>query len=370
MGSKQIRELVIEEAIGEVTGREVEVTIIEAGFGNPVHKHYYGADMLREAAPRFANTQVYADHEHDVSAQRKRGGVRSTKDLVAVITEAWWDEAAQAVKGKATILRDWVMEIVRAKPDVLGLSLAGSAGRIRSGVISGAPANIVESIAKIKSVDLVTQAGAGGKIHRILESLMQEEADMALENITIADLKEHRSDLVESIEEAAKSAALAEAAPDLDNFVPKDDHEKAIAEAKTEAADAAVRATEERLTAAHKAEIQKRDNAETISEALASEDYADIPAKSKAAIAAALSESTFEDTEQDGKTVTAKDALLESLSGLVKEKREELAEASGSGKVRGMGGKSSDDGAGASAGKSTTPRHDALMESIGSVGDE
>ena len=363
---EQIRELVIAEAIGEVTGREVEVTIIEAGFGNPVHRHFYGADMLREAASRFANTQIFADHEHDVTAQRNRGGVRSTKDLVGIITEAWWDEAAQAVKGKATILRDWVMEIVKAKPDVLGLSLAGSAGRVTKGIISGAPANIVESIAKIKSVDLVTQAGAGGKINRILESLMQEEADMALENLTISDLNEHRSDLVKAIEEAAATKALAEAAPDLDNFVPKDEHETAISEAATEAREAAVKETEERLNKQHLLENQKRDNALLVSEALASEDYADLGAKSKAAIAADLSEATFEDKEsEDGKTVTAKAQLMESLSGLVKEKREELAEASGAGKVRGMGGKSLEESGGSASGaKSPTPKHDALMATI------
>lgn len=363
---EHIRELVIEEAIGEVTGsRTVEVTIIEAGFGNPVHKHFYGADMLREAAPRFANTHIYADHEHDPTEARKRGGVRSTKDLVGVITEAWWDETAQAVKGKATILRDWVMEIVKAKADVLGLSLAGSAGKVTKGIISGAPANIVESIARIKSVDLVTQAGAGGKINRILESLMQEEADMALETLTTADLKENRPDLVAAIEEAAVTKALAEAAPDLEGFVPKDEHETAIKEAMTEARDAAVKETEERLEAEHALANQQRDNAATVSEALASEDYADLGAKSKAAIAADLSEATFEDKDEDGKTVTVKAQLLEALAGLVKEKREELAEALGSGKVRGMGGKSLEEsGGGASATKSATPKHDALMEAI------
>lgn len=359
-------ELVLEEAIGPVNGREVEVTIIKAGFGNPVNKHYYGADMLREAASRFADTHIYADHEHDVTAQRKRGGVRSTKDLVGVITESWWDEASQEIKGKATILRDWVMEIVKAKPDVLGLSLAGSAGSIKHGVISGSQAKIVESISKIKSVDLVTQAGAGGKIHRILESLMQEEADMALENITIADLKEHRSDLVESIVEAAKAEALSEAGNDLDNFVPKDEHETKLAEAATTARDAAVKETETRLKAEHALENQKRDNAATIAEALASEDNADLGSKSKAAIAADLSEATFEDKEgEDGKTVTAEAQLMEALTSAIKEKREELAEVNGSGKVRGMGGKSLEEsGAGASTGKSATPRHDRIMAAI------
>jgi hypothetical protein len=311
----------INEARGGSGRRDVEVTVIKAGPGNPVNNHYYSAEMLEAHAHIFAGNHIYADHENDPTVQRKRGGVRSTKDLVGVIRETWWDAEAKEVKGTATILRDWVWEIVEADPSVLGLSISGTAGKITQRKIAGAVRNIVESIRESKSVDLVTRAGAGGKINRILES-MQEDI-MALEAITLDDLKEHRSDLIE--------AAMAEVTKDAPATLTLEEHEanveEAVTAAVTEAKAEAVKETEARITAEREAAERLRENTAAVTEALAE---AKLPTKTEARIK--------RDFEKLAEGDTPTDELREALQSAIKEAKEELAEAAGSGEIKGMGG--------------------------------
>lgn len=347
----------INEARGGSGRRDVEVTVIKAGPGNPVNNHYYSAEMLEAHAHIFAGNHIYADHENDPTVQRKRGGVRSTKDLVGVIRETWWDAEAKEVKGTATILRDWVWEIVEADPSVLGLSISGTAGKITQRKIAGAVRNIVESIRESKSVDLVTRAGAGGKINRILES-MQEDI-MALEAITLDDLKEHRSDLIEAAVAEATSAADAPATITVEEHKAKlEEAVKAAVDTAVEAAKAeAVQETEARIAAEREAAERLRENTAAVTEALAE---AKLPTKTEARIKRDF------DKLAEGDTPT--DELREALQSAIKEAKEELAEAAGSGEIKGMGGaggsleESGKSGAPKSAGR--TGVHAQVMRAI------
>lgn len=343
---------IIIEATG--TGNEVEVTVIKAGFGNPVNNHFYGADILRESVEQFVGVNMYADHEIDHQAQRKRAGVRSVRDLVGVIREAWWDEASQSVKARATILREWVMEILRVDPTVMHVSING-VGNSKPGQISGRKANIVESIRVIKSVDLVSHGGAGGKIDRILESL-QEEASMALESVTLEDIKEHRPDLLEAYATELSEAAGPEESEDS---VSAEEHAAALQEAAATAA----QETEERLKAEHALELQRRDNALIVAEVLEAEDVRDdLPEKSRRAIAASFAEVTFEEAQgEDGEAIAPEAQLREALQAAIKEKREELAEALGSGQIKGMGG---GDQTGHTSAPKALPKHASVLAQI------
>lgn len=349
------------EAAASGTGREVEMTIIKAGFGNPAHRHFYGADVLKESVDKFVGVKMFANHEVDPAAQRRRGGVRDVKDLVGVIREAWWDETAQAVKGKATILRDWVMEVVGVDPTVLDVSI-NALGKSKPGRISGSPANIVEAIHVAKSVDLVSHGGAGGKLDKILESL-QEEAIMALESLTLDDIKEHRSDLLEAYaSELQESSGAGNEAPAPEDMISKDEHETALQEAATSAAAKAVEETEARIKAEHALELQKRDNALVINEMLESDETRElIPQKSRESIRAKFDGVTFEGTkDDDGNEVTPEGMLREALQSAIKEKQEELAEALGSGKVTGMGSGNE----GSAATKRTLPKHASVLAQV------
>jgi exonuclease VII small subunit len=65
----------------------------------------------------------------------------------------------------------------------------------------------VESIAKVVSVDIVTEAAAGGSIEHMIASNREGDEDMDWENVTLEALKEARPDLVEAILAQAKSGA-------------------------------------------------------------------------------------------------------------------------------------------------------------------
>lgn len=341
----------IAEARPEGKRREVEVTIIKAGNGNPTNGHYYSAQMLEEAASKgqFSNAHIYADHENDMQALRKRGGVRSSRDLVGIIRETWWDAEDQSVKGNATILRDWVWEIIEADHNVLGLSISGVAGSIRRDKVAGALRNIVESIRVVKSVDLVTRAGAGGKINRILES-MQEDI-MALEAITLDDIKEHRPDLIE--------AAVAEhdAAGNAPATLTVEEHEaklaEAVAAAEKAARDKAIEETETRIAAEREAEDRKRENLAVV-ESLVSE--AGLPERTSARLTRDFTEKAEGDTPTDD--------LREALQSAIKEAKEELAEAAGSGEIEGMGGSSLEESGGSGSTAKPTGIHAMVLGAI------
>lgn len=355
MSTKSILEfgdLIIEAAA--VSSNEVELTVIKSGFGNPVNNHFYASDLLKESVDQFVGVNMYADHEVDPMAQRKRAGVRSVRDLVGVIREAWWDEASQSVRARATILREWVMEILRVDPNVMHVSING-VGSSKPGNVSGRKANIVESIRVIKSVDLVSHGGAGGKIDKILESL-QEEAIMALESVTLDDIKEHRPDLLD-----AYASELTEAAgpSDAEGMVSAEDHESALQEAAATAAKEA----EERLRAEHALELQRRDNAMIVAQVLESDEVReDLPEKSRRALAAAFADVTFEEAEaESGEKIAPEAQLREALHSAIKEKREELAEALGSGQIKGMGG---GEATGQATAPKTLPKHASVLSQI------
>ena len=192
--------------------REVLLRIISPGFGSsrdpasglPV---YYTEAALQEAAPLFAGKKCFLNHD---SAQERKA--RPEGDITrwgATIKESWWDGTHRAPVGRTRVINSALWEAIELDPDEVACSIrAHGTGRV--GSAEGQPAWLCEHIDAVQSVDFVTYAGARGGVIQILESdraavrfspVEQQEAtrDM-LEDLSEADLREARPDLVAALQ--------------------------------------------------------------------------------------------------------------------------------------------------------------------------
>lgn len=141
-------------------GTPVPVVLITPGWGST---GYYSPQVLEQAARDRvipAGTQMYADHPSQ--SQRQDRPERSVRDLVGVLTEdAQWNGRELVSKAQFFPPHD---QQFREMASAIGLSILGSATDIRHGTAEGRTGPIVEGLARVDSVDVVTRAGRGGRI--------------------------------------------------------------------------------------------------------------------------------------------------------------------------------------------------------------
>lgn len=181
---------------------EVWITPIRPGFGNKRDGFYYPVDTVREAtlSGQFDGVKMFANHPS--KTMERDLPERSVTDWVGVIKETRWDESRQVPRARVAVLDDSVYAKWKKAPEHVAFSVLG-AGVARPGKVNGQTARIVESVKGIRSVDWVTQAGAGGGID--FRESAAEEFDMDLKNITPAQLREalrERPDLRAALREA------------------------------------------------------------------------------------------------------------------------------------------------------------------------
>lgn len=182
---------------------EVEVVLIEAGV-NEMKKRAYPDKTIREAGGIFAGMKMYINHP--TPTEEKERPERNLKDWASTIVESHYD-SGKAI-GRVAIHDTWLRErladpVARGQ---LGLSIL-MGGKFSVGRVNGKDGyQIVEQIVPKRksgpaSVDWVTEAGARGRVSRLMES--RGGRKMELENATLKDIKESRSDLVEAIKTEA-----------------------------------------------------------------------------------------------------------------------------------------------------------------------
>jgi len=165
-------------------------------------RHLYKADMLRENAHKLSGWKMYVDHESD-EARRKAGGLpRSIRDLGGRIIESFWNPDVEAdpssgfgpgaVQGKVRPTR-LVRELIEDDPELIECSINSNATGVKPGQDEGGRRVwIVEGIQDRGSVDWVTEAGAGGKVASLMESVYSEEhaqEDAVLESMSDEDVR-------------------------------------------------------------------------------------------------------------------------------------------------------------------------------------
>jgi len=185
-----------------------QVVVIKPGF-NTSKTRYYPKEMLGRDHKIFENAKMYADHPSE-SEERERPE-RSIKDWVAVLSNVRVREQDGSIIGDYTVVEPW-MEAKLAKLrdngqlDKIGVSInaVGSASRQK---VEGVETNFIEKLVAARSVDFVTEPGAGGAVE-IFES---NNPKLDVDLVDVESFKERRPDIVKAIEDVVKSEFAKEA---------------------------------------------------------------------------------------------------------------------------------------------------------------
>ena len=180
----------ITEAVGLTTGtgRRYRARLIEGDrWGS---SGWYGREMLERDGPNVspAGTQVYLDHP-GATEQHDRPE-RSVRDLAGKIVTAPVYEADGLYADVE--FYPHVAPIIEAMWEDVGMSIR-AAGTAESGERDGRTGPIITSLTEGISVDVVTRAGAGGKLVALLESA-RATVHEALPGGLVADDLEQRLD--------------------------------------------------------------------------------------------------------------------------------------------------------------------------------
>lgn len=145
----------------ELTGKLWKVKVIQEGQGSSAN--YKGEILEREAHKFQENTRIYMNHP--TLSERDERPVRDAREIIGVMkSEGVYDKSDRAIYQHAKIYPEWQSWVKeRAEDGVIGLSVRAQ------GDVEESTGDL-KSFEKILSVDLVTEAGAGGGFHSILES--------------------------------------------------------------------------------------------------------------------------------------------------------------------------------------------------------
>ena len=171
------------------------VIVIKPGF-NATEDRYYPAEMLKRDYGIFEGQKMYADHPTEEEDQARPE--RSIKDWVATLTSVSVDESG-VVTGIAEIVEPWLMTKLASLRDKdmlsdMGISI-NAVGSASKGTIDGKETQVIEKLVAARSVDFVTEPGAGG-IVTFYESDRSHDIDL----VDLSSLREHRPDLIKVIE--------------------------------------------------------------------------------------------------------------------------------------------------------------------------
>ncbi len=185
------------------------------------NRRLYPAGVLREAVPLFEGVRVFVKGD----AEHLAGAGKDVRNLIGGLTEAVWNDAEGAIEARLTLItgeNDPVAvrireAMARGVGDLFGLSIdaVGPSRRAADGVLH------VSGIARVSSVDLIVEPGAGGQILNLIEAAPGEGDTMDREQL-IALIQAANPKLLDGVDTAAATmeqlqailtAALAPAAP-------------------------------------------------------------------------------------------------------------------------------------------------------------
>jgi hypothetical protein len=194
------------------------VSLIRPGWS--ANGYFYSADVLGAAAPLYEGVKAYRNHPSLTEMKD-----RPERDITDVV--GWYEGVRQESDGRLTAelhlleRATWLGTDLKQKPDIYGLS-HDVRGKTRIGEADGRSGRVVEAIARVQSVDVVTEAAAGGCVDQLIASTRpsppKEDDPMDLKTLTLEALKESRPDLTKAIEDAARQAARSEAEQPLNQL--------------------------------------------------------------------------------------------------------------------------------------------------------
>ena len=284
------------------------VIVIKPGF-NASGDRYYPAEMLKRDYKVFEGMKMYADHPTEEEDRARPE--RSIKDWVATLSEVSCDENG-VVSGVAESVEPWLMQKLASLRDKQMLSEMGisinAVGSASKGNIEGKETLVIEKLVAARSVDFVTEPGAGGVV-TFYESDKTRDIDL----VELANLKGRRPDLVKAIEANVRAEITKEVKKAMENEEKIKELEGQIETLTTERdslKEAAEKAEQERV----KAEAQA-----AIKEAV---DKAELPEAAKERLI-----ERFKDAES-----------AEGIEEAIKAEVDYIAKLSEAGKVKNLGG--------------------------------
>jgi len=294
------------EAIMDSKGK-AKVIIIQPGF-NATKDRYYPKEMLQRDYKVFEGVKMYADHP--TPTEDRELPERSIRAWVATLSNVQVDESG-VVTGVAEIIEPWLKEklgLLQEKGllNNMGISI-NAVGSATKSKVDGVETTVIEKLIAARSVDFVTEPGAGGVV-TFYEADRQHDIDL----IGITALRERRPDLVKTIETEATAEIQKEVKHKMEMEETIKENEKTINDL-----------TEENKTLKEAAE--KAENEKAIAETKATVDEAvgkaDLPDPAKKRVLAQFKESKTADGLEDA----------------IKAEQAYVAELSEAGKVTGMG---------------------------------
>lgn len=282
------------------------VIVIKPGF-NATEDRYYPAEMLKRDFKIFEGHKMYADHPTE--DEDKARPERSIKDWVATLSEVTCDDNG-VVTGVAEIVEPWLMSKLASLRDKGMLSEMGisinAVGSASKGTIEGKETLIIEKLVAARSVDFVTEPGAGGIV------TMYESDRYDIDLVELSTLREKRPDLVKSLESEVRAEIHREVKAKMELEEKVTELEGQVNTLTTERDDLQTKVSE-----AEK-EKAKADAQAVIKEAV---DKAELPDAAKEMLVA-----RFKDAES-----------AEGIEEAIKTEIDYIAKLSEAGKVKGMG---------------------------------
>jgi len=252
--------------------------------------------------------KMYADHPTE--EEDKNRPERSIRDWVATLSEVKCDDNG-VVTGIAEVIEPWLMQKLASLRDKDMLSEMGisinAVGSASKGTIDGKETLVIEKLVAARSVDFVTEPGAGG----VVTFYESDRNDIDL--IELSTLKEKRPDLVKAIEASVRAEITKEVKKHMESEERITELEGQITTLTTERDDLKIK-MEEAVKEKAKAEAQA-----VIKEAV---DKAELPDAAKERLT-----ERFRDAES-----------ADGIEEAIKSEVDYIAKLSESGKVKGLGG--------------------------------
>jgi len=287
------------------------ITIIKPGF-NAGKGRYYPPETLARDKDIFRGAKMFADHPTE--ADDRARPERSIRDWVGSLVGEVFVGAGGALQSAFNVVEPWFeskLNTLRDKDMMkeIGTSI-NAIGSASDATIEGTKTKLIERLIRARSVDFVTEPGAGGGI------AVYESADptVDIDLIDAAQIRERRPDIVRLIESEVEAKNKQEA--------------KKLMESEAEVK--SLKESNETLTkevTELKAKITEADKAKAKAEA-------------QALIKEAIAKTTLPDAAKERLTEQFKEAVsVEGVDVAIKAETDYIAKITESGKVRGLGAK-------------------------------
>jgi hypothetical protein len=172
----------------------------------------YQPEVLEADAPNWAGVRMFRNHLTDKERRALEGLPRPIEHLAGRIRESWWDgdvpasdDGRYSQGGVYAAIKPtrFIREMLDDDPDLIESSINALATSLRPERRNGKVVSVVEGIRlKPRSVDWVTEGGAGG---RVLRESAHEQEEAVLESLRDEEIEEYllneRPGLLEALHE-------------------------------------------------------------------------------------------------------------------------------------------------------------------------